>query len=416
MANNNSNLIEKLLGGSGLNQVWVKVFSLVKILTGDVDVKNKGNLQKQIDDVRSSVENMGKNQARVFQTVDELDTWLEEPSNVAQLTAGDNFYIVATDVPDYWWDGTQKQPLEGQKVDLSTYDQEINKLNEDIGNLQDQMASFESTKSEIVSSGLGQAIGLTASSIWSQIVEKIKAVVNRGAINQTLNAGGSYTIPQGYHNGSGKVTANSLASQTSANAGAAQILSGFTAWIKGNKVTGSMPNRGALNWSGSNTTYGVPAGYYSGGTLDSRPSYNAGVTAADNRSNPNSANYKAGYNAGMNAGKNTMASTLSCIYGYANNADSTKTYTASSAGYYLAIACAAGTGNANQNRSASISTNGSSKSYIRRWVADSVGASQGKCQHCVAVMLVYLNPGNTVTMTWESDYNKSGHAIVYKLG
>ena len=303
MANNNSNLIEKLLGGSGLNQVWVKVFSLVKILTGDVDVKNKGNLQKQIDDVRSSVENMGKNQARVFQTVDELDTWLEEPSNVAQLTAGDNFYIVATDVPDYWWDGTQKQPLEGQKVDLSTYDQEINKLNEDIGNLQDQMASFESTKSEIVSSGLGQAIGLTASSIWSQIVEKIKAVVNRGAINQTLNAGGSYTIPQGYHNGSGKVTANSLASQTDANAGAAQILSGFTAWIKGNKVTGSMPNRGALNWSGSNTTYGVPAGYYSGGTLDSRPSYNAGVAAADNRVNTNSQSYKSGYNAGVSAGQ-----------------------------------------------------------------------------------------------------------------
>ena len=141
------------------------------------------------------------------------------------------------------------------------------------------MASFESTKSEIVSSGLGQAIGLTASSIWSQIVEKIKAVVNRGAINQTLNAGGSYTIPQGYHNGSGKVTANSLASQTDANAGAAQILSGFTAWIKGNKVTGSMPNRGALNWSGSNTTYGVPAGYYSGGTIDSRPSYTNGYNA-----------------------------------------------------------------------------------------------------------------------------------------
>ena len=202
--------------------------------------------------------------------------------------------------------------LDEREVDMSPYDQAIQELiemddqqNEDIGNLQDQMASFESTKSEIVSSGLGQAIGLTASSIWSQIVEKIKAVVNRGAINQTLNAGGSYTIPQGYHNGSGKVTANSLASQTDANAGAAQILSGFTAWIKGNKVTGSMPNRGALNWSGSNTTYGVPAGYYSGGTIDSRPSYtngyNAGVSAADNRVNTNSQSYKSGYNAGVAA-------------------------------------------------------------------------------------------------------------------
>ena len=165
------------------------------------------------------------------------------------------------------------------------------------------MQSFENTKSEIVSSGLGQALALTVSNTWSQIVEKIKAVVNRGAVNQTLNCGGSYTIPEGYHNGSGKVIANSLASQTDANAGAAQILSGFTAWIKGNKITGSMPNRGTLNWSGSNTTYGVPAGYYSGGTLDSRPSYNAGVAAADNRVNTNSQSYKSGYNAGVSAGQ-----------------------------------------------------------------------------------------------------------------
>lgn len=31
---------------------------------------------------------------------------------------------------------------------------------------------------------------------------------NKGAVTQTINPGGSYTIPAGYHNGSGKVTAN----------------------------------------------------------------------------------------------------------------------------------------------------------------------------------------------------------------
>ena len=40
-----------------------------------------------------------------------------------------------------------------------------------------------------------------------------------------------------------------------------------------------MPNRGTLNWSASNTTKSVSAGYYSGGTLDSRPSYTAGYNA-----------------------------------------------------------------------------------------------------------------------------------------
>lgn len=33
-------------------------------------------------------------------------------------------------------------------------------------------------------------------------------MTNRGAVSQTINPGGSYTIPAGYHNGSGKVTAN----------------------------------------------------------------------------------------------------------------------------------------------------------------------------------------------------------------
>ena len=91
------------------------------------------------------------------------------------------------------------------------------------------------------------------------------------------------------------------------DAAAGNVLSGktFTS-TNGIKIGGSMPNRGALNWSGSNTTYSVPAGYYSGGTLDSRPSYNAGVAAADNRANANSTNYKTGYNAGVNATKNNI--------------------------------------------------------------------------------------------------------------
>lgn len=39
------------------------------------------------------------------------------------------------------------------------------------------------------------------------------SMANNGAVSQAINAGGSYTIPAGYHNGSGKVTGNSLSSQ-----------------------------------------------------------------------------------------------------------------------------------------------------------------------------------------------------------
>ena len=69
---------------------------------------------------------------------------------------------------------------------------------------------------------------------------------NRGAVAQELAAGGSYTVPEGYHNGGGKVTAKSLASQTGgATAADGDVLSGRTYWKDGVKRTGTMANRGA---------------------------------------------------------------------------------------------------------------------------------------------------------------------------
>lgn len=55
-----------------------------------------------------------------------------------------------------------------------------------------------------------------------------------------------------------------------------QMLKGYTAYARNIKYTGTIENRGKLNWNGVNTTYTVPAGYYSGGTLDSRESYTSG--------------------------------------------------------------------------------------------------------------------------------------------
>ena len=129
-------------------------------------------------------------------------------------------------------------------------------------------------------------------------------MANNGAVNKTLTAQEqNYTIPKGYHSGTGSVsispeskTATPTKSQqtispttgkvltsvtveaipaqyvdtSSATATAAQILDGATAYVDGELVEGTMANNGAtsLEIDGMQTTsVSVPAGYTSGGTV-----------------------------------------------------------------------------------------------------------------------------------------------------
>ena len=64
-------------------------------------------------------------------------------------------------------------------------------------------------------------------------------MVNNGAIQENINADESYTIPAGYHNGSGVVKAASLSVQTEATATETDIKSGQTAWVNGKKIFGT---------------------------------------------------------------------------------------------------------------------------------------------------------------------------------
>lgn len=128
---------------------------------------------------------------------------------------------------------------------------------------------------------------------------------NNGAVNRTLDATTiSYTIPKGYHSGTGKVqivletktvtptksvqditpTSGKVLSKVTvaaipdnyvdtsdANAVAANILADNTAYVKGAKVEGTMPNNGTTGGSidGLTTTsYTIPSGYTSGGTVN----------------------------------------------------------------------------------------------------------------------------------------------------
>lgn len=63
----------------------------------------------------------GKATGYVFDTSEDMQLWLENEANKKLLNLGDNLYIRAINVPDYWWDGNAAQPLETQKVDLTEY-------------------------------------------------------------------------------------------------------------------------------------------------------------------------------------------------------------------------------------------------------------------------------------------------------
>ena len=149
--------------------------------------------------------------------------------------------------------------------------------------------------------------------------EKVTGTMaNNGAVNETLNAGDSYTIPAGYHNGSGSVAAASLSSQTPGTADSGDIVSGQTAWVNGEqitgtlepgsqtgdatatandildgetayvatgKVTGTMPNNNAVTETlDAGAAYTIPAGYHNGQgtvTANSLASQTQGTATAE---------------------------------------------------------------------------------------------------------------------------------------
>ena len=111
---------------------------------------------------------------------------------------------------------------------------------------------------------------------------------NNGAISVGIaakaNTENTYTIPSGYHNGNGKVTVNSLASQTQGTAAPGHIISGYTGYVNGSPITGTMTNNGTKNYTiDCGGSQRIPAGYHTGNgsvTINSLASQTQGTAAA----------------------------------------------------------------------------------------------------------------------------------------
>lgn len=142
----------------------------------------------------------------------------------------------------------------------------LGKIKAVITNLIASVIKYGSVVGGITGTFTGDATA-TAAQMLSGVIAYVKGnkivgtMANRGAPTNGLNCGGVYNIADGYYSG-GSITANSLASQTPANATAAQILAGYTAWVNGNLINGNAQTRNyATGTISARTTVTVDVGF-----------------------------------------------------------------------------------------------------------------------------------------------------------
>ena len=170
---------------------------------------NKAELEKQIADLNKQISDLNA----------QIDAQKEQIADLQGQLTSKNQELASKD-----------ETIRNLQETVERLNNQIEELNRQIETLKAKQATGTALVSEVLKGKTfsnSSGVGLTGT------------MANNGAISKTLNAGQSYTVPAGYHNGSGKVTANSLASQTQATAVAGDILTGKTAWVNGQKLTGT---------------------------------------------------------------------------------------------------------------------------------------------------------------------------------
>lgn len=153
----------------------------------------------------------------------------------------------------------------------NTNETDLTEIKNKLKSLDDQMTqvftSVSSGKASLASALTGKGVTTDAVATFNTLTDNIKGIgasanavspslltgytayvgnkyitgsmANQGAVTAVLNCGQIYSIPSGYHNGSGKITANSLESQTQATATANNLSAGATGWVNGRLITGN---------------------------------------------------------------------------------------------------------------------------------------------------------------------------------
>ena len=191
-------------------------------------------LQKQVEELQKQVASLQTENAELKKQIQDLNT------QIANLQ---------TEIADL------KAQIASKDIEIANLKKQVSEKEAKIQDLQNQLNNLNSLLAQTNATADKMLAGYKAYSGGKLLTG---TMTNRGAISSNLNCGQTYTIPAGYHNGAGKVTANSLASQTSATANTNNISNGVTAWVNGTKITG---NGADVNNSYNN---GYNAGYEAG--------------------------------------------------------------------------------------------------------------------------------------------------------
>ena len=102
--------------------------------------------------------------------------------------------------------------------------------------------------------------GITAYSKGKKFIGKLKVVA---PVNNRLNCGQKYTIPEGIHDGKGVIEVSSLASQTAGTATAGDIAKGLTAVVNGKLLVGTADKAPAMGKVAISSYSSIKYSYYS---------------------------------------------------------------------------------------------------------------------------------------------------------